>query len=505
MGYGQRIVLTSDRSLMSNYRDNMLFGFVACMPAEKLSKFLYYHIFCPSVPADPRTGEALLAPLGLRRVESSLIDGLGKKDVTLCHCDHLEKSIGPDTEVVGVNSMDPLGNSPLVTSIAGRPYTPYTRLNFTMLANELKRLKKKYGFKVVLGGGGSWQLVQKQEREAYGIDHVVVGEADGYCVNIFDDVAAGRAQELISVTTNKISDIPYIKGPTTSSSIEAMRGCGKGCDFCEPNRRRKRDFPIDRLKEEAMVNLRYGHQYIWLMSEEIMLYGCDNKDMIPNRDAIVELYTEMKNLGKVDYVSAVHLTLASAVADPTCVRKMSEINDFGPRKWTGVQAGIETGSVKLFKKHMPLKSKPYSPEEWPDVVLDGTKVLNDNYVVGLYTLMIGLPGETDEDVQDSIDLVKKLDGTQAVITPTLWTDYYHPENSVTTEKMNNLQWKLYYLSWKSDMKAINQWIWYGTSSFPPIVRQLAATFGKIGTQHQLRVIRDRAKKVLGEDPDFDSI
>jgi hypothetical protein len=106
---------------------------------------------------------------------------------------------------------------------------------------------------------------------------------------------------------------------------------------------------------------------------------------------------------------------------------------------------------------------------------------------------------------DSIELVKKLEGMQAVITPTLWTDYYHPENSVTTDRMNKLQWKLYYLSWKTDMKAIDQWIWYGTSSFPPVVRHLATAFGKLGTRHQLRVIRDRARKVLGEDPDFDAV
>lgn len=502
MKNGHRVVLTADRSLMSNYRDNMLFGFVACMPAEKLSKFLYYHVFCPSVPIYRDTGEAMLAPLGLRRVEASLIDGFGQKNVITAHCDYLERAVGQDTEVVGVNSMDPLGNSPLVTSIAGRPYTPYTRLNFTTLMGGLKRLKEKYGFKVVLGGGGAWQLMKREDRELYGIDHVVVGEADGYCVNVFNDAIDGRAAEVISVTTNKIDEIPYIRGPTTSSSIEAMRGCGKGCDFCEPNRRLKRDFSIERLKQEAQVNLNYGHEYIWLMSEEIMLYGCDNKDMIPNRDAIVELYKEMKNLRKVDYVGAVHTTLASAVADPTCVKKISEINNFGPRKWTGVQAGIETGSVRLFKKHMPLKSKPYSPEEWPDVILEGTKVLNSNYIVGLYTIIIGLPGETDDDIHDSIELVKKLDGMQAVITPTLWTDYYRPENSVTTDKMSKLQWKLYYLSWKSDMKAIHNWIGYGASSFPPMIRQMAIVFAKLGTRCQLRTIRDRAKKVLGQDPDF---
>jgi radical SAM superfamily enzyme YgiQ (UPF0313 family) len=502
---GCQLVLTSDRSLMSNFRDNMLFGFSACLPAEKLSKFMYYHILCPAVAADPITGEAELAPLGLRRIESSLLDEFRKENVITSHCDHLDKSIGPETKIVGINSMDPLGISPLVTSIAGRPYTPYTNLNFASLMKKVKTLKNRYGFKTVLGGGGSWQMLKKEHRDLYGIDHVVMGEADRHCVDMFYDIMDESAPEVMSTMTNKILDIPYIKGPTTSSSIEAMRGCGKGCDFCEPNRRLKRDFPIERLKEEAKINLNYGHTYVWLISDEILLYGCDNKDMYPNRDAIVDLFSTVKYVGKVDYVGAVHLSLSSAVADPECIRKIKEINNFGPKKWSGVQVGLETGSVRMLKKHMPYKSKPYSPAEWPKVALDGTKILNQNYFAGLYTIIIGLPGEVDDDVQDTIDLVKKLGETESLITPTLWTDYHHPENSLTTERLNKLQWKLYYLSWKTDVKGIYNWISYGTGSFPPLLRQIAVAFGKLGALHQLRVIRDKAKEVLGEDPDFDNI
>ncbi len=502
---GRQIVLTADRSLMSNYRDNMLYGFVACMPAEKISKFVYYHVFCPAVNADPVTGEAELAPLGLRRIESNLMDEFGRENVIISHCDHLEKSIGPETKVLGINVMDPLGIGPITTSISGKPYTPYTSLMFKYLMQKVKRLRQQYGFKTVLGGSGAWQLHRKEDRELYGIDHVVMGEADGHCVDMFYDVMDGGAPEFMSVMTNKILDIPYIKAPTCNSAIEAMRGCGRGCDFCDPNRRLKRDFPIERLKQEAKINLDYGHTCIWLLSDEIMLYGCDNKNMYPNRDAIVELYSSMKNLGNVDYVGAVHVTFSSAAADPECVKKIREINNFGPSRWNGVQPGLETGSVKMFKKHMPYKSKPYSPEEWPRVALEGLKVLNDNYIFAACTLVMGMPGETNDDIQDTIDLVKKLDGTASVIAPLLWTDYFHPENSLTAEKFNKLQWKLYYLCWKISTKSIFNWIWYATAHFPPFIRQVGGVFGKIGAHYQMKYVRDKAKKVLGEDPDFDNI
>lgn len=242
-----------------------------------------------------------------------------------------------------------------------------------------------------------------------------------------------------------------------------------------------------------------------MLSDEIMLYGCDNKDLYPNRDAIVDLYSSLKNLGKVDWVGTPHVTFSSAVADPDCVRRIKEINNFGPDRWNGIQPGIETGSIRMFKRHMPYKSKPYSPEEWPAVVADGMKILNGNYLFTICTIVIGLPGETEDDVKDTINLIKEIDTSASVIAPTFWTDYNKPENSLTHDKFTKLQWKLYYLCWKVDLKTVVNWIWYGTSYFPPLIRQIAGISGKWGARHYLRVIRDTARNRLGEDPDFDLI
>ena len=46
---GHRIVLTADRTLMSNYNGSMFIGFAACFP-RVLSKRLYTRLFCPAQP-----------------------------------------------------------------------------------------------------------------------------------------------------------------------------------------------------------------------------------------------------------------------------------------------------------------------------------------------------------------------------------------------------------------------------------------------------------------------
>ena len=83
---GKRVVLTADRSLMTNYRGNFLYGFIACGPYEVLPEWVFDKVFCPSVETDPITGEVKVAQVGLRRIESSLIQGGYKKeDVFMAH------------------------------------------------------------------------------------------------------------------------------------------------------------------------------------------------------------------------------------------------------------------------------------------------------------------------------------------------------------------------------------------------------------------------------------
>jgi radical SAM superfamily enzyme YgiQ (UPF0313 family) len=163
----------------------------------------------------------------------------------------------------------------------------------------------------------------------------------------------------------------------------------------------------------------------------------------------------------------------------------------------GIQTGLETASAKLIKKHMPWKVKPFSPEEWPRLVRDGIKLLNDNYYFALNTMIVGLPGEEDDDVRESIELIKSLNGMATIIAPMLYTDYHDPEKTITASKMTKLQWELYHRCWIHNAKTVSRWIWYGTADFNPLFRIVATLFVKLGAGYALRLIRDAAKKDLG--------
>jgi hypothetical protein len=64
-----------------------------------------------------------------------------------------------------------------------------------------------------------------------------------------------------------------------------------------------------------------------------------------------------------------------------------------------VETGLETVSPHFVKSITPDKIKPYTIEEWPDVMIDDAHgILGDNHWITVASMMTGLPKETEKDV-----------------------------------------------------------------------------------------------------------
>ena len=201
---GKRIVLTADRSLMTNYRGNFLYGFIACGPYELLPEFVFDKIFCPSVETDPNTGEVKTAQCGLRRIEAALLKEYRRDEILLAHPEMLDKCVGPDTKVVGINVMDPLGMAPVTTTMSPEKLS-YVAMKFKKMCASIIQLKKKYNFKVVVGGNGSWELAKPDRMKIHGIDTVVIGEADELALDLFHDLVMRQNSCIPLSAASKIS------------------------------------------------------------------------------------------------------------------------------------------------------------------------------------------------------------------------------------------------------------------------------------------------------------
>jgi radical SAM superfamily enzyme YgiQ (UPF0313 family) len=188
---------------------------------------------------------------------------------------------------------------------------------------------------------------------------------------------------------------------------------------------RRRVIPIETIKREVELNVNYGLNDVLLVTEDIFMYGCENSDFTPNSDAVKALFGSLTSISGVDSIQVTHANLAAVNADKTLAKHVAEIlkdrskYSLNGKQVATVEVGIETGSPRLFEKHMSGKCKPFEPNEWPNIVLSSLSFMEDCDWIALATMLTGLPDETDEDTEYSIKLIENIEnmGLKTFLVP----------------------------------------------------------------------------------------
>jgi len=497
-----RYVLAADYTLMTDYRGVPLATFFSCIPEDYWYSRLAFRILADPPHLDAR-GLPIRVPYGLRKVEASLVQSNARDAVVVADPGTIDRWIDDTTEVVGLHTMDPLGLGPVSMSFTmGGSLTPYTKVKFLELARKVQRPGRKY--KVVLGGPGTWQFDYREGmREALGIDHIVHGETDHFVSDILDRVAAGNAPAVMrftNATAPSVDQVPKILGPTMHNMVEVMRGCGRGCGFCEVTLRRSRYFPLDYIGDEVGVNVRAGASSIQLHSDDIFLYRLEDwRTMEPNEDAVKELFSYVMGLPGVTHCFPTHGTVSAAVVKPRLIQDLSEIVHAGPDKWIGIQSGIETGSPKVSRSVLHRKAAPFSPEEWPDVVVRATEILNRNFWFPAYTIILGLPGETPEDAWMTVDLIDRLElipNGHFITAPLTFVpigalrgdEFYNLDETVDEARFN-----VAYRAWRHIILEIDRDLWRMTN-LPLPVRGMIVAMARLGSRFVLGIMHRYARR-----------
>ena len=434
-----KVVLTADRTLMSEYNNIVFLGFAACAP-KFIPGWLYTKIFCP--PVKEEDGVVKYGHCGQRKIEASLLNnGFNEKDIAVVRPERLDRIIDNETKVLCITTHDPLGLGPASSTfsdLGGRE--SYTSFYFRKLVTN--PLIRKHNLRVIVGGSGAWQLTDERIIAKFGIDTVVVGEGEITAVDLIEKALnREKLPFIVEGEVVPIEKIPAIKKPTLNGLIEVCRGCGRGCRFCNPTMLNFRCQKMDTILMEAKINVDAGNGVI-LHAEDIFRYK--SKDFVPNESAVIDLFSEVKKL--TDDIGLSHFAYASVMAKPVLIEKISEILETGSNKhpFASGQVGIETGSPNIIAKYMKGKVKPFKPEEWPEVVIESHKLMSDNNWVPVNTLIVGLPGEKPEDIQKTIDLVHNISEYKSMIVPLYFVPIGNLRGSGFFRTKNNLpeHWQL---------------------------------------------------------------
>jgi len=433
-------------------------------------------------------GSAVYLPAGVRLLEKSLLREFPAEDIVACYPDDLPRFIGPRTRAVAISTHNPLGvtfAAGVYTSIFGSSKMPINAHYARQCFEKIKTSPYRQNFKVIVGGSGGWQITQTNTFDELGVDCVVEGRSESIeTMSLFRQAIRGETLPR-EINVHHPTDRAGLLTPdkrTTFGVVEMTTGCGRRCQFCVPDLNPQIDFPKDKIMAGVEANVREGNKIISLATEDMFIWGqvhTGTPFFFPNREALLDLYGSIVNTPGVEHHVLSHCTIAPFVVDPTLIRKLSDqILDKSPNHLPRLSthprkkaliplAGLETGSVRMAKKIMPSKAVPFSIDEWPSIVLEGLRVMNENNWFPMFTLMVGNPGETDDDVKATLDLVYEMErrGLFAFLVPSIFTPLHdtrmEKEQGVSeTRNLTPLQWQLMLKCWKNNLRP-GLYSWWG--------------------------------------------
>lgn len=432
------IIITTDRTMMTDHHGKEFIGFMATSPSVGLPEFLWMYLCCPKPKVDT-LGRPLVAPYGLRKVEAKLLES--GFSAAVIDPDHLEKHL-ERAKILMVGHHDYFAFGPPSSEwwlITGRE--PVNRRSFIkLMSSPAIRRAKKRGLKIVAGGPAAWQWFWEPGFwKDFGVDVVVDGEIERIITPLARDLIEGReTPTYIFVGANmspEVEEIPEIKNPSVNGLVEIMRGCPRGCSFCSVTLKTLRHYPLEKIEREILVNVGHGIVHGILHSDDVLLYG--SMGVIPEPEPLIKLH-EMA-LKHYRTIAWSHASLAAVVTAERRSGLMTNLVDLvyskGEQDYLGVEVGLETGSPRLAKIIMPAKASPFKAEEYPQIAEEAFAIMHDLRVIPAATFILGLPGETEDDVWKTVELLDRIKDYRSIVVPMIFV----PMGALKADKRSGIK------------------------------------------------------------------
>ncbi|MCQ2413232.1 MAG: tRNA (N(6)-L-threonylcarbamoyladenosine(37)-C(2))-methylthiotransferase MtaB [Clostridia bacterium] len=200
------------------------------------------------------------------------------------------------------------------------------------------------------------------------------------------------------VKVGRIEDEPFEKmtvkkAPRTRAYVKIEDGCECRCTYCEiPNARGlvRSKLPADVIAEVEALHAS-GTKEIVLTGIETASYGTDFSDGY----RLIDLLEELDRRHSADRIRLGSLT--PELMKPAFVERMKKLSILVPHFHLSMQSGSDNvlrGMKRRYNRQMALDAMARTREAMPDV-----QFTTD--------LMVGFPGETEENFEETLDFVRR--------------------------------------------------------------------------------------------------
>lgn len=205
---------------------------------------------------------------------------------------------------------------------------------------------------------------------------------------------AGHIVRLEGYKSKRIPEFSKHRNAGHAGFVKIMEGCDNFCSYCIVPyvRGRERSRPSKEILEEIESLIANGARNIALLGQNVNSYGKGLKERID----FVKLLKNIDRIAKgaiINFVTShpkdASLKLFKAMRDLKSVSK-------------NLHLPVQSGSNKILKR----MNRGYTVEKYRKLVKDFRNIVKNSTITT--DIIVGFPGETDEDFNDTLKLVKEL-------------------------------------------------------------------------------------------------
>ena len=190
-----------------------------------------------------------------------------------------------------------------------------------------------------------------------------------------------------------------------SAFVSIMQGCNMHCTFCivPQTRGSERSRTIHEIVTEVRALVERGVKEVTLLGQIVNLYGRHEFPKIDNKSPFVQLLEavhEVDRLERLRFTSPHPIGFRDDLID--AYRRLPKLVDH-------LHLPVQSGSNKILKA----MHRPYTAEKYVDLV---RRVRESRPGIAITTdIIVGFPGETEEDYQETRKLVQQVQFDNAFV------------------------------------------------------------------------------------------
>ena len=284
---------------------------------------------------------------------------------------------------------------------------------------ELKKQKEEKGTIIAIGGCMMQEPAMLEKiKKSYNYTDIVFGT---HTLHKFEEDLkkvlknGKKVRDVIDIDGEVIEDLPIKRNDNFKASVTIMYGCNNFCSYCIVPyvRGRERSREPEKILEEVEMLAKEGYKEITLLGQNVNSYNGRENYKFAN---LLNDVCKIDGIERVRFISPHPKDFTDDVIEAIANN---------PKIARVLHLPLQSGSSAVLKK----MNRKYTKEQYLELV-DKIKTRIPDVVLST-DIIVGFPGETEEDFEDTLNVVGKVNYEQVFMF------IYSRREGTVADKMEN--------------------------------------------------------------------